>query len=93
MRNYMEIRQDGEIAVLNARLAEILECDVKDVYDKLEDLLNHLVQKKPLRDYGMSEAQIAEFADSVYNGQQRLLVNNFVPFDRDRIEKIYRELY
>ena len=93
MRNYMEIRQDGEIAVLNARIASILDCDVADVYDKLEDLLNHLVQKKPLRAYGMSEAQIAEFADSVFNGQQRLLVNNFVPFDRDRIEKVYRELY
>ena len=93
MRNYMEIRQDGEIAVLNARIANILECDTNEVYDKLEDLLNHLVQKKPLRAYGMTEAQIAEFADAVYNGQQRLLVNNFVPFDRDRIEKIYRELY
>ena len=93
MKNYMEIRQDGEIAVLNACMAEILECDIADVYDKLEDLLNHLVQKKPLHAYGMTEAQIAEFADSVYNGQQRLLVNNFVPFDRDRIEKVYRELY
>lgn len=93
MKNYMEIKQDGEIAVLNKKMADILECDVETVYEKLEDLLNHLVQKKPLHEYGMTEAQITEFADSVYEKQQRLLVNNFVPFDRDRIEKIYRELY
>lgn len=93
MRNYMEIKQDGEIAVLNQRIAAILECDVTEVYDKIEDLLNHLVQKKPLHEYGMSEAQIAEFADSVFEKQQRLLVNNFVPFDRDQIYKIYKELY
>lgn len=93
MKNYMEICQDGEIAVLNQRMADILGCSVAGVYDTLEDLLNHLVQKKPLHAYGMTEAQISEFADAVYNGQQRLLVNNFVPFDRDRIEKIYRELY
>ncbi|MDO4280449.1 MAG: 4-hydroxybutyrate dehydrogenase [Peptococcaceae bacterium] len=93
MRNYMEIKQDGEIATLNHTMAEILDCDVSDVYDQLEALLNHLVQKKPLHAYGMTEAQIAEFADSVYEKQQRLLVNNFVPFDRDRIYKIYKELY
>lgn len=93
MRAYMKIRQDGEIAVLNARMADILGCDVADVYDKLEDLLNHLVQKKPLHEYGMTEAQITEFADAVHTGQQRLLVNNFVPLSRDQIEAIYRELY
>ena len=93
MRAYMKIRQDGEIAVLNARMADILGCDVADVYDKLEDLLNHLVQKKPLHEYGMTEAQIVEFADAVHTGQQRLLVNNFVPLSRDQIEAIYRELY
>ena len=93
MRNYMEIKQDGEIAVLNKRLADILDCDVADVYDKIEDLLNHLVPKKPLHEYGMTEAQIDEWADSVFEKQQRLLVNNFVPFDRDRIRKVYAELF
>lgn len=93
MKAYMQVRQDGEIAVLNARMADILGCDAKNVYDTLEDLLNHLVQKKPLHAYGMTEAQISEFADAVYAGQQRLLVNNFVPLDRDQIEAIYRSLY
>ena len=70
-----------------------MNCDEKDVYDRIEDVLNNLVQKKRLRDYGMTEAQIAEFADSVFEKQQRLLVNNFVPFTRDQIFDIYKELY
>ena len=41
MKNYMEIRSDGEIASLNRFIADILECDVNEVYDELEKLLNH----------------------------------------------------
>ena len=41
----------------------------------------------------MKESEIEEFADSVLENQQRLLANNFVPLDRDRLIKIYRELY
>ena len=93
MNNYMEMKQDGEIAVLNQYIANILECDVKDVYPELEKLLNNLVPKKALHEYGMTEAEIDAFTDSVVANQQRLLGNNFVPFDRDRIYKVYKELY
>lgn len=93
MNNYMEIKQDGEIAKLNAFIANILGCEVADVYPELEKLLNNLIPKKALHEYGMTEAQIEEFADSVLANQQRLLANNFVPLDRDRLIKIYRELY
>lgn len=93
MKNYMEIKSDGEIAKLNAFIADIIGCDVKNVYEALEELLNVLIQKKALHEYGMKESEIEEFTDSVIVNQQRLLANNFVPLDRDRILKIYRELY
>ena len=93
MKNYMELRQDGEIAVLNQYIANILECEVSDVYEELEKLLNVLIPKKSLREYGMTEQELEEFTDSVLENQQRLLANNFVPFDRNRIYKIYQELY
>ncbi len=93
MKNYMELKTDGEIAVLNKFIAHILGCDTKDVYEELEKLLNVIIQKKPLHEYGMKESEIEEFADSVLENQQRLLANNFVPLDRDRLIKIYRELY
>lgn len=93
MNNYMELKTDGEIAILNQYIADILKCDTADVYRELEKLLNHLIQKKALHEYGMKEAEIESFADSVLENQQRLLANNFVPLDRERIVKIYRELY
>lgn len=93
MKNYMELRQDGEIAVLNQYIADILGCEVSDVCEELEKLLNVLIPKKALHEYGMTEEELDEFTDSVLENQQRLLANNFVPFDRERIYKIYRELY
>ena len=93
MKNYMEIKKDGEIAKLNRFIADILGCSTDDVYEELEKLLNHLIQKKPLHEYGMREEEIEEFTDSVIENQQRLLANNFVSLDRERMIKIYRELY
>lgn len=93
LNNYMEIRQDGEIAVMNRFIADILGCDVKDVYVELENLLNKILQKKALHEYGMTREQIEEFADSVIANQQRLMSNNFVFLDRDRLIKIYTELF
>lgn len=93
MKNYLEMKTTGEITVLNEFFAEILGCESKIVYEEIDKLLGHLLQKKPLREYGMTEKEIEEFADSVLENQQRLLANNFVPFDRNRIIKIYRELY
>ena len=46
-----------------------------------------------LHEYGMKEEEIIEFTDSVIENQQRLLKNNFVFLDRDRMIKIYKELY
>lgn len=93
LKKYMEIRQDGEIAKLNAYIADILECKTEDVYDELEKLLNVLIQKKPLHEYGMKEEEIEAFTDSVLENQQRLLVNSFVELSREDIAEIYRKLY
>lgn len=92
LKNYMEIRRDGEIAVLNRFIADILDCPEDAVYDELEKLLNRILPKKALHEYGMKEEQAEEFADSVIENQQRLLKNNFVFLDRDRLVRIYREL-
>lgn len=93
MKNYLELKSTGEIAALNDFIADIFVCQPEEVYEELEMLLNHLIQKKSLHEYGMKEVEIEAFADSVLENQQRLLANNFVPFDRNQIVKIYRELY
>ena len=93
MKNYMEIKQDGEIAKLNSFIADILGCDVENVYESLENLLNILIPKKALHEYGVTEEDLVEFTDSVMTNQGRLMANNFVELDRDRVYKIYKELY
>ena len=84
---------DGELAVMNRYLAELLGCGVPEVYDRLEDLLNQILPKKPLHAYGVTEADLEEFTRSVMETQGRLMGNNFVPLDAARVLKIYTELY
>ncbi|MCI6859188.1 MAG: 4-hydroxybutyrate dehydrogenase [Eubacterium sp.] len=93
LKNYMEIKTDGEIAVMNQFLAKLLGCDTDNVYDELESLLNHVLPKKALHEYGVKKEELDTFTDSVMETQGRLMANNFVPLDRDRVYKIYSELY
>ena len=93
MKNYMELKTDGEIAKLNRFLADILECPVRYVYEELEKLLNVLIPKKALHEYGVTVEELSEFADSVMENQGRLMANNFVELDRERVYKIYKELW
>ncbi|MDR0910827.1 MAG: 4-hydroxybutyrate dehydrogenase [Spirochaetaceae bacterium] len=93
MHSYLEIKSDGAIAELNKYMAGIIGCPPEKLYDCLEKILNSLIPRKPLREYGMKEADIDIFSDSVIANQQRLLANNFVALDKDRIKKIYRDMY
>lgn len=93
LKNYMEIKSDGEIACLNKYIAGILKCDESVVYEKLEELLNSLLPKKALHEYGVTKADLPVFADSVMKTQGRLMKNNFVPLTAERVLKIYKELY
>jgi len=93
LKNYMEIRQDGEIAVMNQFLGSLLGCDNDVVYDKLDELLETILPKKALRQYGVKQEELAVFTKSVMEQQGRLMANNFVPLDADRVLKIYQELY
>ena len=87
------IKRDGEIAVMNARLAGLLDCGAEQVYDKLEELLNQLLPKKALREYGVTREDIDTFTKAVMTTQGRLMDNSFVPLDAERVRKIYTELY
>ena len=67
LKNYMELRQDGEIAVLNRYLADLLGCGVPVVYDKLEELLNQMTETGALsREFraAVNPDKIARFLES-----------------------------
>ncbi|AAK79541.1 4-hydroxybutyrate dehydrogenase [Clostridium acetobutylicum] len=90
---YNGLKPDGSIKALNKILQDALECDSTSVYDSLSNLLDKLLSRKPLKDYGMNEEEIDKFTDSVIEGQQRLLLNNYVPLSRDEIKGIYKRLF
>ena len=93
-KTYMKYLPEGKIKILNEGLAEILDCEKADVYMKIEELLNeNILRKKSLKEYGLSRAELSEFAHSVIANQQRLLGNSYIPMTEERILSIYESLY
>ncbi|WP_291636799.1 4-hydroxybutyrate dehydrogenase [Clostridium sp.] len=91
---YNKKNPTGKIKDVNKILADILNVSAEsDVFAALAKVLDKLLVRKPLKDYGMKASEIESFADSVIEGQQRLLANNYVPLSRDEIRDIYKILY
>lgn len=93
LRKYMEIKQDGEISIMNDCLASQLHCETPDVYASLECLLNKILPKKPLHEYGVTLEDLPEFSRNVMQTQGRLMSNNFVPLSESQVLEIYQGLY
>ena len=75
LKNYLELRQDGEIAVMNEFLARLLGCGTQAVYDRLEDLLNQLLPKRSLHEYGVTRQDLRDFTHSVITGRDSCAQN------------------
>ena len=93
MKQYMAIRQDGEMDRLNRFMAGILGCGKEEVYRELRKLLDVILPRKPLREYGVTPEDLGEFTESVMTEQGRLMANNFTELSRDMVYDIYRKLY
>lgn len=90
---YMRKQPKGKIEVLNQLLADVLGCSTADVYPELDKFLGKILEKKPLKEYGMTKDQAAPFAKSTVDNQQRLLGNNYVPLTEAEIKEIFDNLY
>ena len=84
---------NGKIEKLNNMLSEILLVEKNMVYEEIDGILNNLIKRKSLREYGMREEEVKKFATSVKIAQQRLLNNNYVYMSEEDIVKIYKKLY
>lgn len=94
LKKYIEKNPEGEkINFLNSKLAGLIGCETGEVYDVLDELLGKLIEKKPLKEYGMTEAQIDEFTDMTIENQQRLLSNQYIELSREDIAAIYRSVF
>lgn len=92
-RTYQRLKPDGSITVLNRLLAELLGCEVPEVYEEAEKLLNHILPKKALREYGVTKEDLDTFTETVMTKQGRLMANNYTELTRETVRRIYGELY
>ena len=63
------------------------------MYGDYAVLIPELLKDLPFKFFATTSIDAAEFADSVIANQQRLMANNFVFLDRDRLIKIHTELF
>ncbi|CAK7068297.1 4-hydroxybutyrate dehydrogenase [Tissierella carlieri] len=92
-KTYNRLNPNGKIKDVNKMLGGLIGTTVENVYDELEKILNNLLPKKSLKEYGMKEEEIEEFTVSVLEKQQRLLANNYTELSRDEIKGIFARLY
>ncbi|SFS05101.1 4-hydroxybutyrate dehydrogenase [Anaeromicropila populeti] len=92
-KTYQEMNPNGRIKVLNEFLAEILECDANEVYVEIETLLNQILPKKPLHEYGVTEEDLITFTETVMTKQTRLMNNNYIELSEEKVLGIYKALY
>jgi 4-hydroxybutyrate dehydrogenase len=83
-------RLNADFSALEEVLKDILGCDRKEVWEKLFELLSHVLNRQPLRELGIDESKCLEMAVSVIQGQQRLLNNNPIPVSQEVIGEIYK---
>ncbi len=73
---FLKYREKGaDITELDHLLASILEVPEAKAWEELSDLLNKILPRKSLKEYGMSEEMIEEFVTSTMINQKRLLMN------------------
>lgn len=64
--------------------------DDKSAVVLLEELLDKVLPAKKMREYGVVQEDIAPFAKSTVDNQQRLLKNSYVPLSQEEIQTIYQ---
>lgn len=95
LKTYYKMNGIGKIKELNSFIASILNVkdDANTIYLKMDEILGSFLPKKKLREYGIEHSEVNDFAVLAFETQQRLLNNNYVPFDKDIIASIYENLF
>lgn len=90
---YYEKNAKGKMSRLCDILSEILKCKKERALSELKELLNQIWPIKKLRDFGMKEEEIEEFANEVYDELQPVLATSYVPLSREELKRINQSLY
>jgi 4-hydroxybutyrate dehydrogenase len=83
-------RLDADISALEEVLKTTLGCDRRDVWKSLFELLECVLPRQPLREFGVNEDGCREMAGWAVRGGQRFLSNNPLPISQEMIGDIYK---
>ncbi len=90
---YLEKKNSGSIVLLNRVLADALGCGAANPWSALRALLERIPGRRRLREYGIGEKDLADFAERALTRQGRLLADSFVPLTAGDMTAIYRAAY
>ena len=90
---YKAKRYDGRLEELTKHIAGLLGTSEADAFPKLMELLDEILPKKPLKGYGVKEADLKDYTDIVMTKQGRLMANNYVELTESDVMGIYEKLY
>ncbi|MEE1114822.1 MAG: iron-containing alcohol dehydrogenase [Eubacterium sp.] len=93
MKKYKELQPVGKINELEEILGGILGVAPEEALDALYTLLDKVLKKEPLRNFGVKEEDLPVFAKNVIETQQRLLKNNYVPLTEEQILEVYKAAF
>lgn len=93
MEKYKEIQPEGRINDLEDIIAECLGVAQSDALAALYELMDKILEKEPLRNFGVKESDLPVFAGDVIKTQQRLLKNNYVELSEKQVLEIYKAAY
>lgn len=88
---YRELGVD--LLELDNLFASILEVPQESAWEALLALLNKILPLQPLKEFGMSEAQIKEFVTSTIDNQQRLLLSAPIQLKEEDLIQIFSKCY
>ena len=91
LKKYKSINPNGKILELENIINSILETN-KGILS-LNSLITNLIERKPLKEYGMTKEEIKSFSKLVKKTQTRLLKNNYCKLNVDDFESIYKNLF
>ena len=89
MRKYQEKKPVGRLNDLEELLASVLGVEPVFALEALYQLMDAVLERKPLREHGVTAEELPTFAHNVVETQQRLLGNNYVFLSEEDILDVY----
>lgn len=92
-KEYQKQNPAGNISALNKILADIMNCEQAEVYEKLEKILNSILPLKPMKEYGVKESDLSDFVKVTVEKQKRLTDNGYIQFTPENLLEIYKKVF